>query len=721
MYYSSSSKERTSSTSTHGMVWDGVAWRPAAAAQSQQQQQLQQYQPPPQYSNSSYSSYSSLSHTAVSSQPGVVLASTTTNTTAAGSNTTTGSASSSSPSSSSSLSLVQKYTNYYHGWVALQQKYSDNNNDPYEAQWANYYADLSSRAAHHFHDNCHTPVTSSSAPPPLPPAPYDPPSRAAAAATTTSSTATTTAASTSAGTSGLSTCTNNDQNHTHANTTTTAYSSYPTSYPHTTTTTNTTTSNIHNPLPKSKPFVREYADRCLQQCSTEAEKAQMLRRLEHQITDAWKAGTIDDPDYWNSLPVVLDATSSSSLSSTRKRKKQQHHSKSLSSSTTATTTPASFSYYGPSSTTKKAKTTTNTNTSTGSSSAGFNTSQHALKNRAKRFQNKNDHHDPSSNNYYTTATTTSSSSIEKKYMGHECIGGNDDSKILTEQDYEQMTVQGRSTRLEKEYLRLTAPPKPENVRPLPILQQHLANLQDKHYYKNKNYVWLCSQFKAIRQDCTVQRIRGDFAVQVYETHGRLALQHADFNEFHQCQTQLQYLYSNDSRQQQQQPHENEFLAYRILYHVWLVLSQKQPWLLKNSHFAKAIQRKLTHPLLQYALDIRQAIVVEENYYRFFQLSLIRNRKEYGCAHSFLNAMIPLVRYQYLGRIISAYRPTVPLEFCRRALGFDEKEESEARKWLESCGCLVNESSSEQERLVIVTKASVLRESTLVHKESSSSL
>ena len=77
-----------------------------------------------------------------------------------------------------------------------------------------------------------------------------------------------------------------------------------------------------------------------------------------------------------------------------------------------------------------------------------------------------------------------------KYMGKTVIGGikNTNGKqyksgglgggvVLDEEDYEQMTVKGTCHILEKEYLRLTAPPKAELVRPEHILKTHLENLQ----------------------------------------------------------------------------------------------------------------------------------------------------------------------------------------------------------------------------------------------------
>jgi hypothetical protein len=142
-----------------------------------------------------------------------------------------------------------------------------------------------------------------------------------------------------------------------------------------------------------------------------------------------------------------------------------------------------------------------------------------------------------------------------------------------------MTVKGTCRILEKEYLRLTSPPKAELVRPQSILEQHLSNLKSSYYGtspttssstahhhpphthsqqqerkvhngKSRDYHWYCSQFKAIRQDLTVQRIQNAFAVDVYETHAKIALEEEDMNEYNQSQTQLKELYDLISRRRQ---------------------------------------------------------------------------------------------------------------------------------------------------------------------------
>lgn len=82
---------------------------------------------------------------------------------------------------------------------------------------------------------------------------------------------------------------------------------------------------------------------------------------------------------------------------------------------------------------------------------------------------------------------------------------------------------GRCMSLEKQYFRLTSAPDPDNVRPLHILEQTLELLKKK-WREEQNYSYICDQFKSLRQDLTVQHIKNDFTVLVYEIHARIALE-----------------------------------------------------------------------------------------------------------------------------------------------------------------------------------------------------
>jgi hypothetical protein len=86
---------------------------------------------------------------------------------------------------------------------------------------------------------------------------------------------------------------------------------------------------------------------------------------------------------------------------------------------------------------------------------------------------------------------------------------------------------GRCVKLEKQYFRLTSAPDPDNVRPLHVLEKTLELLKRK-WREEQNYSYICDQFKSLRQDLTVQHIKSDFTVLVYEIHARIALEKASY-------------------------------------------------------------------------------------------------------------------------------------------------------------------------------------------------
>jgi hypothetical protein len=70
-------------------------------------------------------------------------------------------------------------------------------------------------------------------------------------------------------------------------------------------------------------------------------------------------------------------------------------------------------------------------------------------------------------------------------------------------DWDRFTIVGTSQELFKDYLRLTSEPKPETIRPYPILQKTLIELKER-WKKKTPYNWICNQFKSLRQDLTVR-------------------------------------------------------------------------------------------------------------------------------------------------------------------------------------------------------------------------
>mmetsp|Transcript_26790 Transcript_26790/g.41561 ORF Transcript_26790/g.41561 Transcript_26790/m.41561 type:complete len:672 (-) Transcript_26790:305-2320(-) len=338
---------------------------------------------------------------------------------------------------------------------------------------------------------------------------------------------------------------------------------------------------------------------------------------------------------------------------------------------------------------------------------GFTMSNIALTARANRFGGSTIDH----------STESSAQKDYSKYMGASVIKSANGKNQLDEADYENMTVKGTCQVLEKEYLRLTAPPKAERVRPQNILEKHLVNLQSDWLEQKRDYLRMCSQLKAIRQDLTVQRINNSFTVKVYETHARLALESADLNEYNQCQTQLKYLYDLVKEQGYDKydalsalKNEHEFIAYRLLYYIFLTTNKKYEGGSSdlNKILLNLTKKEKADPGIVHGTKVREAIA-DFNYHIFFQL-----QETAPLMGSYLmDYLVPFVRYGGLQRICKAYRPHVCKKFVLTELGFRESEFEEGERWLLSCGCVLNDDLS-----FVLTKDCVLHPSTMEQQPNS---
>jgi SAC3 family protein LENG8/THP3 len=104
-------------------------------------------------------------------------------------------------------------------------------------------------------------------------------------------------------------------------------------------------------------------------------------------------------------------------------------------------------------------------------------------------------------------------------------------------EWEELVV-GRSSCIDKPYLRITGRPDADTVRPEPILKQALAHFLREHKQATTPYDLLISQLKSIRQDLTVQHIRNAFTVQVYEENFKMSLFENDIIQVKHCQANL---------------------------------------------------------------------------------------------------------------------------------------------------------------------------------------
>lgn len=211
------------------------------------------------------------------------------------------------------------------------------------------------------------------------------------------------------------------------------------------------------------------------------------------------------------------------------------------------------------------------------------------------------------NSKYSSKFNSTLESRKKRFEDAPQIGtsSRDESPVTAPKG----PVVGRCQTLEKNYLRLTSAPNPDTVRPLPVLEKTLDLLKKKWKAEN-NYVYICDQFKSLRQDLTVQHIKNEFTVNVYEIHARIALEKGDLSEYNQCQTQLRALYS-----QQLGGHPTEFKAYRILY---FIHTRNQTAM--NDALADLTPTDKKDHAVKHALDVRSALALG-NYHRFFQLYL----------------------------------------------------------------------------------------------------
>ncbi|KAL4932311.1 SAC3/GANP domain protein [Aspergillus undulatus] len=220
-------------------------------------------------------------------------------------------------------------------------------------------------------------------------------------------------------------------------------------------------------------------------------------------------------------------------------------------------------------------------------------------------------------------------------------------------------VVGRCQDLEKRYFRLTSAPNPDTVRPLPVLVKTL-DLLKKKWKKDNNYTYICDQFKSLRQDLTVQHIKNEFTVSVYEIHARIALEKGDLGEYNQCQTQLRALYA-----QQLGGHPTEFKAYRILYFI-----HTRNWTAMNDALADLTPADKQSGAVKHALDVRSALALG-NYHRFFQLYLdTPNMGAY-----LMDMFVDRERLSALSAICKAYKPDVKIRFITEELGFESDEQS----------------------------------------------
>ena len=243
-------------------------------------------------------------------------------------------------------------------------------------------------------------------------------------------------------------------------------------------------------------------------------------------------------------------------------------------------------------------------------------------------------------------------------------------------------IEGTCQDLEKQYLRLTSEPDPLKVRPQRVLEKSLDFVIDK-YKKDPSagYAYVNNQLKSIRQDITVQHIRNDFVLRVYETHGRIAIANNDLGEFNQCQSQLSYLYNLKKKYDRNLTNdfffvEAEFICYRILY---MIMTSNYPdihrlkveLLTKSRKKENTMEKFITQAFDMYVYQMRG------DYYNFFRIyEQFRDYQSLKLAfHLIRQNLVTKERIKALNVIVRAYR-RIPLSYIQNLFKLTSDKEGD---------------------------------------------
>jgi hypothetical protein len=310
----------------------------------------------------------------------------------------------------------------------------------------------------------------------------------------------------------------------------------------------------------------------------------------------------------------------------------------------------------------------------------------------------------------TAARRAAATALASRGPGGGGGGGGGEGEGAADDDaaWDALAVKGTSTSLEKSYFRLTAPPDPASVRPEPVLRAALDRLVALIAAGSVSYFYAADQFKGLRQDCTVQRLRGPLTAAVYEAHARAALAYGDAAEYTQCQAQIEWLHreigsggggggsgvgairggGGGGRGGPASPDPpppsppylhtgahpsslDEFAAYRVLYQAMHGLggaAGERVALLRTLQKLGGVGggggRPSAGPALAHALAVVSAAAARDGP-AFFALYGAAPR----CGRAVMDIGAPALRFALLRALCGAVRPLLPLPLLSRALGF----------------------------------------------------
>lgn len=232
-----------------------------------------------------------------------------------------------------------------------------------------------------------------------------------------------------------------------------------------------------------------------------------------------------------------------------------------------------------------------------------------------------------------------------------------------------VNIKGTSTALEKPYTKITAEPDPAVIRPKRVLKKSLKLIKKKWKSNEANYEYINDQFRSIRADIAVQKIKGKFVVRVFESHARVALESHDSMQFKQCQLQLESHYRTTGKK----GHREEFLAYKLLCFVLEDMKLDTIKMIKELNL-----KDKANPYIKHALKFRIAYD-DDNYAKCFKL--YKNAPNKGLY--LIEIFIEKIRLHAIKAIAKAYGDYVPVRHVSNLLYF--RHSDKCREFIRKVG------------------------------------
>lgn len=231
-------------------------------------------------------------------------------------------------------------------------------------------------------------------------------------------------------------------------------------------------------------------------------------------------------------------------------------------------------------------------------------------------------------------------------------------------------IVGTCTELYKEYMRLTAAPKSNLIRPLIILQSAFKFFINEYEEGIINYEQLLSQLRSIRQDLKIQMVQDDFTLTVYKTNVNISIDNGDFEEFNQCINQVcnliqdkdGYFILDDCDNNN---NNNDFIEYKLIWMIFVNEISKIEEFRKNMNLNSNETR---YNVLFEIFDFRN----QDNYHLLHQsISKIENKR----CKKIIDHFLDKERVKIISILIKSYN-LLSMSLLNEELGFNDNEDYE---------------------------------------------